>query len=157
MIFPPFLGLLRTPRLGPPPASSRTTKTGPRELASRPKRSYLSSQILQGAQHRIRPPILERMTLAPPARGHTGTSGQDDQIAVNPMADYCRRAPRWELSELTVHPENTVSGGGDSSKAASSHPMECGNRCGKLRPLAILFDKTVSIDSSSRAVSMPSL
>ncbi len=27
----------------------------------------------------------------------------------------------WELSEMTVHPENIVSGGGDSFEAASSH------------------------------------
>ena len=45
----------------------------------------------------------------------------------------------WELSELTVHPEIIASGGGDSSEAALSHPLECGNRCGKLRALAILF------------------
>ncbi len=56
---------------------------------------------------------------------------------------------------MTVHPENIVSGGGDSSEAASSHPVQSRNRCGKSRVLAILFGRPVRIDSSSRAVSMP--
>lgn len=61
---------------------------------------------------------------------------------------------RCELPKMPVHPGNTVSGGGDSSEAASSHPMACGNRCEKSSALAILFDRPVSIDSSSRAVPM---
>ncbi len=42
----------------------------------------------------------------------------------------CRRGGR-ELLEMTVHPENIVSGGENSSEAASSYPAESGDRCGK--------------------------
>ena len=46
---------------------------------------------------------------------------------------------------MTVHPESIVSGGGDSSEAASSHPLDCGNRCGKSRAPANLFTTTAII------------
>jgi len=71
------------------------------------------------------------------------------------LAMLGRRHGGRELLEMIVHPENIVSGGGDSSEAASSRPVQSRNRCGKSRALAILLDRTVRIDSSSRAVSMP--
>ncbi len=55
--------------------------------------------------------MLEYVTLPPRARSHDGTPGQDDQMAVNPMADYYRRVPQWELSELTVLEEKLASAG----------------------------------------------
>jgi hypothetical protein len=58
---------------------------------------------------------------------------------------------------MTVHPENIVSGVGDSSEAASNHSVESGNRRGKSGALAMLFDRTVSFDSSSRVVSLSGL
>jgi hypothetical protein len=71
------------------------------------------------------------------------------------------RISRRELSEMTVHPENIVSGREDSLEAESSCPAESGERCGKKRrwkkePLAILFDIPVRIDSSTRVGPMPS-
>jgi hypothetical protein len=51
------------------------------------------------------------MAPSPPAWGHTKTHGQDDQMAINPMADYYRGVPPWELSELTVLEEKSASAG----------------------------------------------
>ncbi len=85
----------------------------------------------------------------------TPMSDRDAEADCGPLAMLGRRRGRWELSEMTVHPENTVSGGGDSSQAASSRPVESGKRRGKSRALAILFDRPVRIDRSSRAVPMP--
>ncbi len=44
-----------------------------------------------------------------------------------------RSAAGWELSEMTVHPENIVSSGENSLKASSSCRTESGDRCGKKR------------------------
>ena len=85
----------------------------------------------------------------------TPMSDRDAEADCGPLVMLDRRLGGRKLSEMTVHPENIVSGGWDSSEAPSSHPMECGNRCGKLRPMAIGFGKTVRIDSSSRFASMP--
>ncbi len=47
------------------------------------------------------------------------------------LAMLGRRRCGRELLEMTVHPEKIVSGGENSSEAASSYPAECGDRCGK--------------------------
>jgi len=47
------------------------------------------------------------------------------------LAMLGRRRGGRELLEMTVHPENIVSGGENSSEAASSYPAESGDRCGK--------------------------
>ncbi len=82
-------------------------------------------------------------------------SDRDAEADCGPLVMLGRRLGGRKLSEMTVHPENIVSGGRDSSEAVSSHPMESGNRCAKSRALVILFDRPVRIDSSSRAVPMP--
>ncbi len=48
------------------------------------------------------------------------------------LAMLGRRRGGRELLEMTVHPENIVSGGENSSEAASSYPAESGDRCGKI-------------------------
>ncbi len=85
----------------------------------------------------------------------TPTSDSDAEAHCGPLAMLGRRRGRRELSEMTGHPEKIVSGGGDSPQAASSRPVESGNRCEKSRVLAILFGRPVKIDSSSWAASMP--
>ncbi len=85
----------------------------------------------------------------------TPMSDRDAEAHCGPLAMLARRRGRRELSEMTVHPENTVSGGRDSPQAASSRPVESGKRRGKSRVLVILFGRPVRIDRSSRAVSMP--
>ena len=85
----------------------------------------------------------------------TPMSDRDAEADCAPLAMLARRRGRRELSELTVHPENIVSGGRDSPQAASSRPVESGKRRGKSRALVILFDRPVRIDSSSRAIPMP--
>ena len=80
---------------------------------------------------------------------------RDAEADCGPLAMLGRRRGGRELSEMTVHPENFVSGGRDSPQATSSYPMESGKRRGKSRVLAILLGRPVRIDSSFRAVSMP--
>ncbi len=80
---------------------------------------------------------------------------RDAEANCAPLAMLARRRGRRELSEMTVHPKNIVSGGVDSPQAASSRPVESGKRRGKSRVLVILFGRPVRIDSASRAVSMP--
>jgi hypothetical protein len=71
------------------------------------------------------------------------------------LAILGRRRRRRDPPKMIVHPENIVSGGRDSPQAASSCPVKSGNQCRKSRALAIFSGRPVSIDSSSRAVSMP--
>jgi len=82
---------------------------------------------------------------------------RDAEADCGPLAMLGRRRGGRELSKMTVHPENIVSGGRDSPQAPSSHLLESGKRRGKSRALAIFFDKPVRIDSPSRADSMPGL
>ena len=51
------------------------------------------------------------MTLPPRARAHAGTHRRNDQMAVDPMADYYHTMPPWELSKLPVLEENFASAG----------------------------------------------
>ena len=52
-------------------------------------------------------------------------------LADERLAMLGRRRGGRELLEMTVHPENIVSGGENSPEAASSYPAESGDRCGK--------------------------
>ncbi len=83
-------------------------------------------------------------------------SDRDAEADCGPLAMLGRCRGGRELSEMTVHPENILSGGRDSPQAAYSRPVESGNRRGKSSVLAILFGRPVRIDSSSQAVPMPS-
>ncbi len=85
----------------------------------------------------------------------TPMSDRDAEADCGALAMLGRRRGRRELSEMTVHSENIVSGGRDSPQAASSRPVASGKRRGNSRTLAILLGRPVRIDSSSRAVPMP--
>ena len=48
---------------------------------------------------------------------------RDAEVECGPLAMLDRRRDGRELSEMTVHPENIVSGGSDSPQAALSRPV----------------------------------
>ncbi len=84
--------------------------------------------------------------LPPPYRASPASKApmndRDAEVECGPLAMLDRRRDGRELSEMTVHPENIVSGGSDSPQAALSRPVKSGKRRGKSREPGSFIQQT---------------